>query len=79
MFLQAYEQGREVCIARKNDEFVKMGGMRQVVHAVHYKMYVGAGFAACGQRRAVHHLKGAADKGVAVFLVSLRVQVAHAL
>ena len=73
MFLQAYEQGRKIGITRKNDELVKVGGVRKVVHTVHNKMDVGAGFAACGQGRAVYNLKGTADKGVAVFLISLRV------
>ena len=79
MLLQADKQGGKVRIARKNDKFVKMGGVRKVIHTVHDQMDISAGFAPCGQGRAVHHLKGAADKGIAVFLVSLGVQVAHAL
>ncbi|KAF5066762.1 hypothetical protein DSECCO2_260570 [anaerobic digester metagenome] len=79
VFLQADEQGGKVRIAGKNDEFVKVGGVGEVVHAVHHQMDICAGLAAGGQRRAVHHLKCAADEGVTVFLIALGVQVAHAL
>ena len=55
-----------------------MGGMREIVHTIHDQVDVRAGLAARGQRRTVHHLKSAADEGIAEFLIALRIEVAHA-
>ena len=79
MFLQADEQGGEVRVAGQDDEFVEMGGVGQVIHAVHDQMDVRAGLAAGGQGRTVHHLEGAADEMVTEFLIALGVEVTHAL
>ena len=76
--LEADEQRREIRVAGKDDEFVKVRGMGQIGHAVHDKMYVRAGSASWRERVAVHDLEGAAGEVETEFLIALGVQVYHA-